>query len=108
MYDLLKWLSIHNEAIVLRIQNPSWRRGQALFNALESIDRELADQIRGTDADPFYVDSREQAFAQAVTGYEPGEPIVHMCQVCQKRPRMSQVDDGGVGGMICQVCYYDL
>lgn len=36
------------------------------------------------------------------------KPEIHMCEVCRKWPRMSQVDDGGVGGMICQVCYYDL
>ena len=39
------------EAMVL---NPSWRYGQALFNVLLEVRPDLAEQVRGTDKDPFY------------------------------------------------------
>lgn len=31
-----------------------WRMGQAYFNVLDMVRPELADEIRGTDCDPFY------------------------------------------------------
>ena len=34
---------------------PSKRLGQVFFNCLCSVRPELADEIRGTDTDPFYV-----------------------------------------------------
>ena len=34
----------------------NWRKGQALFNAIYSVDKELGDKIRGTKFDPFYLD----------------------------------------------------
>jgi hypothetical protein len=64
--DVLRWLAIQNEAVVLRVQNPSLRRGQALFNALYAMHPGLAGKISGTAADPFYDDSREWAFSVAV------------------------------------------
>lgn len=39
-----------------------WRNGQAAFNVLYSMHPELAQEIRGTDLDPFYDDSRLYAF----------------------------------------------
>lgn len=33
-----------------------WRYGQAMFNHLVAVRPELAEQIRGTDRDPFYVE----------------------------------------------------
>lgn len=33
-----------------------WRYGQAMFNHLESVRPDLAQHIRGTDTDPFYVE----------------------------------------------------
>lgn len=66
--NVLRWLAVQTEAEELRIQYPDWRRGQALFNALYSMDPGLANQISGTDADPFYDDSREQLFTEAVMG----------------------------------------
>lgn len=38
-------------------QHPWWRYGQALFNTLHGCNPELAEQIRGTEADPFYADN---------------------------------------------------
>lgn len=32
----------------------SWRWGQAVFNTLYSIHPKLADEVRGTNKDPFY------------------------------------------------------
>lgn len=34
--------------------NPFWRYGQALFNTLVDVRLDLAEQVRGTDNDPFY------------------------------------------------------
>ena len=42
----------------LRVANRAWRKGQTLFNALYEIYPELADEMRGTQFDPFYDDSR--------------------------------------------------
>lgn len=39
----------------LKEYNPNWRYGQCAFNALVQKYPALAEQIRGTDADPFYV-----------------------------------------------------
>lgn len=37
-------------------KNPEWRKGQAYFNSLYDFDPKLADEIRGTELDPFYND----------------------------------------------------
>lgn len=42
------------------------RLGQALFNNLYSFNPELANSIRGTDADPFHKDSIIPDFFQAI------------------------------------------
>ena len=53
-----------------RVETPDWRLGQCAFNALRQFRPELAEQIRGTFADPFYSDSTEDvrylAFANFV------------------------------------------
>lgn len=41
------------DTIVLARTN-GWRYGQAMFNHLLSIRPDLAEQIRGTEIDPFY------------------------------------------------------
>lgn len=50
-----------------------WRLGQAYFNALLMIYPEIAELVRGTDADPFYADSvkdpRFQKFYDVVVPY---------------------------------------
>ena len=40
----------------------SWRKGQTAFNALYEERPELANQVRGTDTDPFHIDARLPAF----------------------------------------------
>lgn len=42
------------------------RTGQRAFNALDSLLPDLADRIRATDADPFHVDGRIEAFVGAL------------------------------------------
>lgn len=39
--------------------NPTWRYGQALFNTLLDHDAKMAEEIRGTELDPFYLDHTE-------------------------------------------------
>ena len=49
------WLIIEGAAGRMR-QDPSLRFGQALFNTLESLYPELADEVRGTEYDPYHLD----------------------------------------------------
>lgn len=50
-----------------------WRLGQAYFNALFLIYPEVAELVRGTEADPFYVDRmndpRMKEFFDAIVPY---------------------------------------
>ena len=39
-----------------RVKYPEWRYGQNLFNSLFELDPDLANSIRGTSLDPFYID----------------------------------------------------
>lgn len=43
--------------------HPTWRAGQTYFNVLADLRPDLADQVRGTDLDPFY-DTRIAAFME--------------------------------------------
>lgn len=61
----LRWLAVQEQANELQRTHADWRRGQALFNALHQMHPQLADQIRGGDADPFHDDSRERVSAFA-------------------------------------------
>lgn len=45
----------------------SQRRGQRAFNDLHASDPAIAEQIVGTEFDPFYDDTRLQAFYGRVT-----------------------------------------
>jgi hypothetical protein len=38
--------------------NSEERRGQALFNALYSMNQELAEEIRNTEYDPYFDDTK--------------------------------------------------
>lgn len=42
--------------------NTGQRIGQAAFNALYALNPGLADEVRGTENDPFYSDSKLTAF----------------------------------------------
>ncbi len=48
----------------LMILNPSWRRGQAYFTALNHLCPAAADEIRSTDNDPFYDDKKIRALQE--------------------------------------------
>lgn len=43
-------------------KNPTLRTGQCCFNVLYELYPELANQLRGTEADPYYRDTDEDAF----------------------------------------------
>jgi len=45
---------------------PGMRPGQVLFNTLAHMDMDLANQIRGTDADPYYDDANLPKFYERV------------------------------------------
>ena len=49
---------------VLRAENehPSWRLGQTYFNVLHTLRPDLANKIRATYLDPFYINSAIPAF----------------------------------------------
>ena len=38
---------------------PEWRKGQAYFNYLYQLHPDVADEIRGTEYDPFYADHKK-------------------------------------------------
>lgn len=40
---------------------PTWRPGQCLFNHLYYVRPDLADQIRATDKDPFFSDTKHDS-----------------------------------------------
>jgi hypothetical protein len=47
-----------NNNIVSQMKNPDIRYGQAVFNAIELIDPEFANTIRGTEHDCYYDDEK--------------------------------------------------
>lgn len=51
-------------------QEYDWRPGQAAYNALHSIEPEIADLIRGSLKDPFYDDSRLPDFWAELATWE--------------------------------------
>ena len=62
----VRWLAVQEQANEMQRLHSDWRPGQALFNALHTIDPALANQIRGSQADPFHDGSRIEAFGEAV------------------------------------------
>ena len=64
--DVARWHAVQELANEMRRDYADWRHGQALFNALHSIEPDLANAIRGSQSDPFYRDARIEAFGQAV------------------------------------------
>lgn len=44
------------------IRNKTWRAGQGMFNALELLRPDLANEIRATPLDPFHNNDRIGAF----------------------------------------------
>jgi len=38
------------------LKHPNWRYGQALFNVLYALYPDLANELRGLDIDPFYME----------------------------------------------------
>lgn len=53
-------------ALAYMQSNRHLRLGQAHFNALDVVNGEMADEIRGTMADPFYCDDKMPEFWAAV------------------------------------------
>ena len=49
-------------------RRPGLRWGQVMFNTLYEVRPDLAEQVRGTDIDPFYDDARGLAFMAFVVG----------------------------------------
>ena len=54
------------DAYTYHIRSHIQRKGQATFNAVFNVDSEIADQLRGTDKDCFYLDSRIDEFMKVV------------------------------------------
>lgn len=45
---------------------PDWRLGQSFFNVLREVRPDLAERVRGTKVDPFYVDDKVTDFLNFV------------------------------------------
>jgi hypothetical protein len=43
-------------------EHPEQRPGQAAYNTLAVLHPDLAEQVHGTERDPFYIDKRLPAF----------------------------------------------
>ena len=56
----------YHEAFRKNLKDGVQRIGQATFNAVYDVDPEIANQLRGTDKDCFYFDSRIDAFMKVV------------------------------------------
>lgn len=65
--EVYDYMHLHFLGVYANVK--SYRKGQAYFNALYEIYPEVADLIRGTDADPFYTDNRLAAFYDAIMPY---------------------------------------
>jgi hypothetical protein len=48
--------------LFLKMKRPHLRVGQTYFNCLTYVDSDLAEEIRGTEIDPFYNDNLEPFF----------------------------------------------
>lgn len=57
---------VARKAAELLQEMPNLRRGQALFLALEAIDQDHAEIVRGTEADCFYDDQKIQSFWESM------------------------------------------
>lgn len=62
------WIDTYNKfwseyrAICEKDEKGYLRHGQKLFTALFNVDKETAEEVRGTSIDPFYNDLRESDF----------------------------------------------
>lgn len=63
-----------NLTVKLKRENPNWRTGQTYFNTLNQVRQDLADAIRGTNLDPFYVDSKVPQFLAYVCEHWNDQP----------------------------------
>lgn len=53
-YDKITVDEFYERARANMVDRPQWRYGQSLFNTLLGIRPDLAEQIRGTEIDPFH------------------------------------------------------
>lgn len=51
----------HDIEVTMR-RHPQWRRGQTCFNMLRAIKPDLADEVRTSPYDPFYMDEKLPGF----------------------------------------------
>lgn len=83
-----------------------WRRGQTVFNYAATVDERVADKLRGTDYDPFHVDSRIERFVDEfcnrvvntpadVKFYKLVELLKNYC--IRRTPSTSWLDDWDAG-----------
>lgn len=64
-----KLIDLYAVAFQLQTQNPSWRKGQALFNAMLITMPGIAEKVRATQYDPFHQDSRIEECIKYITGF---------------------------------------
>lgn len=71
-------INYHEYMSLIRIamsENKSLRKGQAYFNILYSLNKDLAMEINDTEFDPFYDDSRLGNFIAYLMPYFTWENI---------------------------------
>lgn len=52
-FQILELMKLIEE---VQLEYPDWRKGQTFFNVLYNLYPEMADEIRGSEIDPFYID----------------------------------------------------
>lgn len=56
------------EAVLIgSMQFINWRNGQVAFNTLAQMRPDLAEQVRGSDFDPFYADQLPRGYEKMVS-----------------------------------------
>ena len=87
-----------------------WRYGQALFNLLLSVRPELAESVRSTDMDPFYLGGpaddfdRWDRFATHIEKewYKERLSVCVSCQIETPKAYLKEVGAFGSKGLVCQ------
>ena len=73
MITIEQFEEVHKEAEEAVKLHPEWRKGQAFFNLLNSMQPATADYIRSTELDMFYNDDVIEKFKTAIIQYNDND-----------------------------------
>lgn len=69
MFAVSRYRAYVSEVALQRVEHPEWRKGQTYFNVLyfDGFDPEFANEIRGSDRDPFHNDGKVGPLLEALS-----------------------------------------